>query len=124
MAAPLLNCNDSGVPHECAAFSVLSDGRACHETGWQDCGCLAISASQNVTIDRIDTWEREQAFWQWLLSFLSLVFGGAYMLLYLRAPKEMWRYPQNLAFWICAPPAPRVNSGHAQRRLARCRARR
>ena len=105
----LLYCNSTGVPEVCAQYSYLPDGSPCDqavnlpwEKTWQSCDCLAISAQQNATINRIDRWEARQAASQWAFSMLSLLSGGAYMLLFLRSPKEMWRYPQSLAFWIYA----------------------
>ena len=39
---------------------------------------------------------------QFSFAVLSVVCGACYLCLFLVRPKEMWRFPQSLAFWIYA----------------------
>ena len=67
---------------------------------FQYCDCLVVSPTHNASIMRMQDREMRQAYWQWSTSLISLILGAAYMMLFLRRAKEMWIYPQNLAFWI------------------------
>ena len=113
MGSPLLLCSEldtSAAISACSRYSLLYDGTTCNrsydgDVPWADCDCFAINPAYNQThtIERIDQWEVDQARSQLIISLLSLILGGAYMLLFfVDGDLRMWRYPQNLAFWIYA----------------------
>ena len=71
----------------------------------RSCDCLVINphnAAANQTIGDIVDWEWTQATLQFSFAVASVLCGACYLCLFLLRPKEMWRFPQSLAFWIYA----------------------
>jgi hypothetical protein len=90
----------------CQRYSRGPNQSLCNISGnFDTCDCLVIypdTKNSASLITYLNSFEDAQAPVQFTFALLSLVFGAMYMGLFLLRPREMWRYPQSLAFWIYA----------------------
>jgi hypothetical protein len=85
----------------CLASDQISS--ACDHTTLRNCECLVLHPDHNstrTTISHLRDANYRQAVVDFSLALLSLLLLLLHLSTYALAPRRMWKYPLNIAFWI------------------------